>query len=70
MKGQIVKISSDLHFVNYNDNVYPCKCRGLFRKEEREIEKDIKHEFPQCNVQVCLIPVTIGECKRLWYENL
>lgn len=33
MKGQIVKISSDLHFVNYNDNVYPCKCRGLFRKE-------------------------------------
>ena len=33
MKGQIVKISSDLHFVNYNDNIYPCKCRGLFRKE-------------------------------------
>ena len=33
MKGQIVKISSDLHFVNYNDDVYPCKCRGLFRKE-------------------------------------
>lgn len=33
MKGQIVKISSDLHFVNYNDCVYPCKCRGIFRKE-------------------------------------
>jgi len=33
MKGQIVKIISDLHFVNYNDNVYPCKCRGIFRKE-------------------------------------
>ena len=33
MKGQIVKIISDLHFVNYNDNIYPCKCRGLFRKE-------------------------------------
>ncbi len=33
MKGQIVKISSDLHFVNYEDNIYPCKCRGLFRKE-------------------------------------
>ena len=33
MRGQIVKISSDLHFVNYNDCVYSCKCRGLFRKE-------------------------------------
>ncbi len=33
MKGQIVKISSDLHFVNYNGDIYPCKCRGLFRKE-------------------------------------
>ncbi len=33
MKGQIVKISSDLYFVNYEDTVYPCKCRGIFRKE-------------------------------------
>lgn len=33
MKGQIVKISSDLHFVSYEGEVYPCKCRGLFRKE-------------------------------------
>ena len=33
MKGQIIKISSDLHFVNYDNNIYPCKCRGLFRKE-------------------------------------
>ena len=33
MKGQIVKISSDLHFVSFEDNIYPCKCRGLFRKE-------------------------------------
>lgn len=33
MKGQIVKISSDLCFVNYDKNVYPCKSRGLFRKE-------------------------------------
>lgn len=33
MKGQIVKINSDLHFVNYNGEVYPCKCRGIFRKE-------------------------------------
>ena len=33
MKGQIVKISSDLHFVSYESNIYPCKCRGLFRKE-------------------------------------
>jgi len=33
MKGQIVKISSDLHFVSYENEVYPCKCRGVFRKE-------------------------------------
>ena len=33
MEGQIVKISSDLYFVNYEDEVFPCKCRGLFRKE-------------------------------------
>ncbi len=33
MEGQIVKISSDLYFVSYDNNVYPCKCRGIFRKE-------------------------------------
>ena len=33
MKGQIVKISSDLHFISCDDEVYPCKCRGIFRKE-------------------------------------
>ena len=33
MKGQIVKIISDLHFVNYNNEIIPCKCRGIFRKE-------------------------------------
>ena len=33
MKGQIVKISSDLHFVNCDDEVFSCKCRGIFRKE-------------------------------------
>ena len=33
MKGQIVKISSDLHFVNSDGKLYPCKCRGVFRKE-------------------------------------
>lgn len=33
MKGQIIKISSDLHFVSYEDEIYPCKCRGIFRKE-------------------------------------
>ena len=33
MKGQIVKISSDLHFVSFENQIYPCKCRGLFRKE-------------------------------------
>ena len=33
MQGQIIKINSDLHFVSFEGNVYPCKCRGLFRKE-------------------------------------
>ncbi|MBR1937278.1 MAG: ribosome small subunit-dependent GTPase A [Bacilli bacterium] len=33
MRGQIVKISSDLYFVDCDGFVYPCKCRGLFRKE-------------------------------------
>ena len=33
MKGQIVKISSDLHFVNFENEIFPCKCRGIFRKE-------------------------------------
>lgn len=33
MKGQIVKIISDLHFVSFEDKIYPCKCRGIFRKE-------------------------------------
>ena len=33
MKGQIVKISSDLHFVSCENIIYPCKCRGILRKE-------------------------------------
>ena len=33
MKGQVIKISSDLYFVSSKDNVYPCKARGIFRKE-------------------------------------
>lgn len=33
MQGQIIKISSDLHIVKANDETYPCKCRGIFRKE-------------------------------------
>lgn len=33
MEGQIIKISSDLHYVSYKDKIYPCKCRGVFRKE-------------------------------------
>ena len=33
MQGQIVKIISDLHYVSYNGELYPCKCRGIFRKE-------------------------------------
>lgn len=33
MQGQIIKISSDLHYVKFNNETYPCKCRGIFRKE-------------------------------------
>ena len=33
MQGQIVKIVSDLHYVKCDSNVWPCKCRGIFRKE-------------------------------------
>lgn len=33
MKGQIVKIVSDLHIVSYNGKNYDCKCRGKFRKD-------------------------------------
>lgn len=33
MKGQIIKIISDLHIVSYNNKNYNCKCRGIFRKE-------------------------------------
>ena len=33
MQGQIIKIVSDLHYVSCYDKVYPCKCRGIFRKE-------------------------------------
>ena len=34
MQGQIIKIISDLHFVSYKNNIYPCKCRGIFRKNK------------------------------------
>ena len=34
MRGQIVKVHSDLHFVQEGDKIYPCKCRGIFRKEK------------------------------------
>lgn len=33
MQGQIIKIISDLHIVSCGDETYPCKCRGIFRKE-------------------------------------
>lgn len=33
MQGQIIKIVSDLHIVSCNGETYPCKCRGIFRKE-------------------------------------
>ncbi len=31
MKGQIVKIVRDLHYVKSEGNTYPCKCRGKIR---------------------------------------
>lgn len=34
MKGQIIKIVSDLHIVSYQGKNYDCKCRGKFRKEK------------------------------------
>ena len=33
MQGQIIKIVSDLHIVSCDGEIYPCKCRGIFRKE-------------------------------------
>ena len=33
MQGQIIKIVSDLHIVACDGQTYPCKCRGIFRKE-------------------------------------
>ena len=33
MQGQIIKIISDLHIVSCEGQIYPCKCRGIFRKE-------------------------------------
>ena len=33
MQGQIIEIISDLHYVSCQGIVYPCKCRGIFRKE-------------------------------------
>lgn len=33
MQGQIIKIISDLHIVSCEGKTYPCKCRGIFRKE-------------------------------------
>lgn len=33
MQGQIIEIISDTHIVSCKGKRYPCKCRGLFRKE-------------------------------------
>ena len=33
MRGQIIEINSDLHYVKSDNNIYPCKCRGIFRHE-------------------------------------
>lgn len=34
MQGQIIKITSDLHVVSYEDEIINCKCRGRFRKDK------------------------------------
>lgn len=34
MEGQIIKIVSDLHIVNYKNANYECKCRGKFRHDK------------------------------------
>ena len=34
MKGQIVKILSDIHFVSTENKTIPCTCRGIFRKNK------------------------------------
>lgn len=34
MKGQIIKHISNDYYVEYNNIIYPCKCRGKFRIEE------------------------------------
>ena len=34
MRGQIVKSHSDLHFVQSEGETFPCKCRGVFRKDK------------------------------------
>lgn len=33
MKGEIVKILSDTHFVKVKEETIPCKCRGKFRSQ-------------------------------------
>ncbi len=33
MQGEIVKISSNLHYVSKDDQLYPCVLRGKFRKQ-------------------------------------
>lgn len=33
MHGQIIKIVRDLYHVSCDGSIYPCKCRGIFRKK-------------------------------------
>lgn len=54
----------------WGNTIFLHKCRGLFRDEERDIEKDIEKKFPEYRVEVCLIPVTIGECNKIWYQEV
>ena len=55
MKGQIVKISSDLHFVSFENQIYPCKCRGVFRKEHivPVVVRNVHHHHNHHDYVIC-----------------
>ncbi len=47
MQGQIVKISSNIHYVEQNNQLYPCVPRGKFRKQ---------HILPRVGDYVVFLP--------------
>ena len=55
MKGQIIKIVSDLHIVSANGKKYDCKCRGKFRKMKilPLVGDYVLFDDDQCNDYLC-----------------